>query len=148
MEQKWHAAVSCSRGVDHAATTIDWSPTVERVVRRIDVGNQWARWVSPSWRYSLLVFTRYVSDIDSSLNVASISYILKLGLRLSHLSKTSVLACTMNATNLPMQRLQSITPLVHMAAHQSSFIVIMHIIQLFKVIGVTLEQTLRELSVL
>jgi len=35
-----------------------------------------------------------------------------------------------------------------MAAHQSTCIVIMHFMQLFKVIGVTLEQTLRELSVL
>jgi len=35
-----------------------------------------------------------------------------------------------------------------MAAHQSSYIVIMHIMQLLKVIGVILEQTLREVSVL
>jgi len=45
-----------------------------------------------------------------------------------------------------MQRLR-ITPFVHMAAHQSSCILMMHIMQLLKLIDVTLEQTPRELSV-
>jgi len=37
---------------------------------------------------SSLVLTRYLSDLDNSLNVASISYLLALGLRLSHFRST------------------------------------------------------------
>jgi len=58
--------------------------------------------------------------------------------------------CGHNASRIicPFSVCNRYTPLnVHVAAHQRSFIVIIHIMQLLKVIGVTLGQTPRELSV-
>jgi len=65
--------------------------------------------------------------------------------RVPNLSKTSVSEGTLIAKNLPIQRLQSyIVPLVRIAARSSKFRYCdIHIMQLLKVIGMTLEQTYR-----
>jgi len=65
-----------------------------------------------------------------------------------NLSETSVSAGSMNHESLPMQRLQSYySSCAHGCSSEFKYCD-MHIMQLLKVIGVTLEQTPKELSVL
>jgi len=68
--------------------------------------------------------------------------------RTLNVSKTAISAGTLIANNLPMERLQwYCTSCAHGCSPECRCWE-MHIVQLLKVIGMTLEQTPRELSVL
>jgi len=101
----------------------------------ITIRKTWSLYQNLSWKiaWSLVSFSRVVQIKKK---------------RTPNLSKTSVSAGSLISNNLPMQRLQSYCSFCAHGCSLQLRYCDMHILQLLKVIGMTLEHTLLKLSVL